>query len=607
MSTSRRQQLHARISDSSKTEVILEEMVRHGFWQRNDELPSLPEELLKQREELSRELVTLAADAHAYKNRETALKLLQKERMKAARERRQETKLRNAQARYDRALAWHQRQSSDITHLGDRVSAALHGVEARPERLAESGLPPLADPEALAAAMGIALGELRFLAYNRDVSRVDHYARFVIPKKTGGLREISAPKPRLKRAQYWILNNILAKIPGDEASHGFRPGRSIITNTSPHAGKRVVINIDLKDFFPTISYARVKGLFVGLGYAEKMAALLALVCTDAERDKVEVDGRTWSVAREGRRLPQGAPTSPAIANIIASRLDKRMAGAAKKLGFIYTRYADDMTFSGNVVPGTDAVNRMIWQARQIALDEGFKFNDKKTRVMGCGTRQDVTGLVVNAEPAVPRVERRRFRAWLHTAEKAVASGGEIPGWTNGKGALSEPLGFASYLAMVDREQGAPLVARTKAVMARTKPRTERDGEASRVPGKVSRAAFREAAAQGQAPHDGWWTPAERPEPKLEPVATPKSKEPQSQSQTSVPPVSREAPPSGAATTGVEMKPARFSRSLALILGGLVTPLVLIPGLGGFIVVVAWYVIWRQYQRSRDAARAAGPR
>ena len=125
--------------------------------------------------------------------------------------------------------------------------------------------------------MGIKIGELRFLAYDRTVAKVDHYARFTIPKKSGGVREISAPMPRLKRAQYWVLVNILQPLEAHDAAHGFRAKRSILTNARPHAGRRVVINIDLKDFFPTISYRRVKGFFVRLGYPEEVAAPLALI------------------------------------------------------------------------------------------------------------------------------------------------------------------------------------------------------------------------------------------------------------------------------------------------------------------------------------------
>jgi RNA-directed DNA polymerase len=512
MSDDKRATIRAQVQATSKDEVVLDEMIRRGFWQENTGAPSLPAELIRRQTEIRKELESLAKDAHAYRDPEQALKQIQNERMKAARERRVETKLRLAKLRHDRATAWHQRQGKEITHLGEGVSAALHGVAGIPERLAKLKLPPLADAGAMATAMGIKLGELRFLACDRKVAKVDHYVRFAIPKKTGGMREISAPMPRLKRAQYWIMANILLPLEAHDAAHGFRAKRSILTNARPHVGRRTVINIDLKDFFPTIGYGRVKGFFVNLGYPEKVAAPMALICTDAERDMVEIDGRVWNVARGLRRLPQGAPTSPAIANIIANRLDRRMIGAARKHGFTYTRYADDMTFSGDAEPSSTAVSRLLWQLRKIAEAEGFTFNDKKTRVMGAGARQDVTGLVVNAKPAVAREERRRFRAWLHHAEAAMRGGAAVPEWTNGKGVPSDALGFAGYLAMVDAKHGAPMVARTKAVYA-----GRRAAANEAKPGGTTRADFRAAAAAGKTPPGKAWTHADRAPPTLEAV------------------------------------------------------------------------------------------
>jgi RNA-directed DNA polymerase len=612
MSDDKRATIRAQVQATSKDEVVLDEMIRRGFWQENTGAPSLPAELIRRQTEIRRELESLAKDAHAYRDPEQALKLVQKERMKAARERRVDTKLRRAKLRHDRATAWHQRQSKEITHLGEGVSAALSGVDGRPERLARFKLPLLADGAAMAAAMGIKIGELRFLAYDRKVAKVDHYVRFSIRKKTGGLREISAPMPRLKRAQYWIMANILNPLEAHDAAHGFRAKRSILTNARPHVGRRTVINMDLKDFFPTISYGRVKGFFVNLGYPEKVAAPMALICTDAERDKVEIDGRIWSVARGNRRLPQGAPTSPAIANIIANRLDRRMIGAARKHGFTYTRYADDMTFSGDAEPSSTAVSRLMWQLGKIAEAEGFTFNAKKTRVMGAGARQDVTGLVVNAKPAVAREERRRFRAWLHHAEAAVRDGTAVPEWTNGKGISSDALGFAGYLAMVDAKHGAPMVARTKAVYA-----SSRAAAKGAKPGATSRADFRAASAAGKTPPGKAWIPADRAPPKLEPV--PGVKPPAATlaattsasagAATSVPRfaarptapnpwgVARPTPPVGSAGPPA---PASFWTSLtgSILKSILLLVLFGLPVVGPVLGLVGLYYTWKAYAAAR---------
>ncbi len=188
-----------------------------------------------------------------------------------------------------------------MLYLGEGVSGGLYkGAEAR---ALAAGLPALANAKAIADAMGLALAELRFLAFDRPLSRVCHYQRFRIPKKTGGERLISAPMPRLKRVQYWILDNILAHVPVHQAAHGFAPGRSILTNAAPHVGRDVVVNLDMKDFFPTLTWKRVKGKFRGLGYSEAVATVLALVCTEPDVDEIDLDGQ--------RLYAQARPAPPA--------------------------------------------------------------------------------------------------------------------------------------------------------------------------------------------------------------------------------------------------------------------------------------------------------
>src|SRR5690606_34838987 len=137
------------------------------------------------------------------------------------------------------------------------------------------------DPVALAEAMKLPLGALRFLAFARPVARVSHYKTFALPKRTGGLRRICAPMPRLKAAQTWVLRHLLAKVPLHDAAHGFRPGRSIVTNAAPDVGEAVVVGVGLADFFGSVPYPRVKAMFRWLGYSEAVATVLALLCTHA--------------------------------------------------------------------------------------------------------------------------------------------------------------------------------------------------------------------------------------------------------------------------------------------------------------------------------------
>ena len=500
-----RQQLYDRIRESSKDEVILEEMIRLGFWKAGDGKPNLPADLIKRRGDISREIVELHKQQALWRDPETALKEMHKRRKKEALARRKETKLRNAKSRHERALAWHERRKSEILYLGEGVSAGL-----RPDAAAKplkSGLPEIASPKALADLIGIPLAELRFLAYDGALSRTSHYQRFTIPKKTGGERLISAPMPRLKRAQYWVLDNLVGKVPVHEAAHGFVPGRSIVTNAERHVGREVVVNLDLKDFFPTLTFRRVKGKFRGLGYPEAVATVLALVCTEPDTDEIELDGERLFVSRGPRRLPQGAPTSPMLTNLVCTRLDTRLSVLAASLGFTYTRYADDMTFSASG-EGAGKVAILLKVIREIVTNEGFTVHPDKTRVMRRGRRQEVTGLTVNERVAVPRDTLRRFRALLHGIAK---DGPEGKRWGTARDVFDGAIGFAYFVRMVTPALGEPLVAETRTLAAR---------HGAKPPAPASRApAFRARSAHPEQglPLERWWVPAERPEPAPEPI------------------------------------------------------------------------------------------
>lgn len=500
-----RQQLYDRIRESSKDEVVLEEMIRLGYWPDGTDQPNLSDDLIRRRGEITRALGDLHRREALWRDPDAALKEMHHRRKKAALERRRETKLRNARSRHERALAWHARRDEELLHLGEDVSAGLSAPAEGRNPL--PGLPILANPKALAQAMGISMAELRFLAYDRALATVSHYRRFTIPKKAGGLRTISAPMPRLKRAQYWVLDAVLAQAPIHEAAHGFVPGRSIVTNAGAHVGRDVVVNLDLKDFFPSLDYRRIKGKFRGLGYAEPVATVLALICTEPDVDAVELDGQSLYAARGPRRLPQGAPSSPALTNVICTRLDARLSGLARSLGFTYTRYADDLTFSASGAAAAK-VGALLAHVHEIVAAEGFTVHPDKTRVMRRGRHQEVTGLTVNERIGVPRETLRRFRALLHGLERHGPAG-RAWGRSGEAGVLRAALGFARFVQMVTPEVGAPLVARAKAL-------AERDGvPATAVRPRVS--PFRERAARGVAPLPNWWAPAARPAPEPDPI------------------------------------------------------------------------------------------
>ena len=344
------------------------------------------------------------------------------------------------------------RRATDIIFLGRGVSKGLADRRSHVEQLQKRGLPVLGAPSEVAAALGLTVSKLRWLAFHNDAATRVHYVRFTVPKKSGGIRELSAPHRTLAAAQRWIYDHILAKIPVHDAAHGFAPGRSTVTNALPHVGRRAVVNADLKDFFPTITFARVKGIFQSFGYSPAAATIFALLCTEAPRKRITYAGKTYEAATGPRVLPQGACTSPALSNLAARRLDARLHGIAAKLGWTYTRYADDLTFSADG-EAADKVGYVLARIRHIAEDEGFSVNEKKTRVQRTNTAQCVTGLVVNRRVGVPRDVVRRLRAILHRAQTqglAAQNRDKHPHFE------SWLRGMIAYVNMANPEQGRKL-------------------------------------------------------------------------------------------------------------------------------------------------------
>jgi retron-type reverse transcriptase len=360
-----------------------------------------------------------------------------------------------------RAEAVAERRKSDIIFLGRGVSAGLADRRANLERLAAQGLPVLVTPADVAAALGIPVPRLRWLCHHNEAATRIHYVYFEVPKRSGGTRLLSAPHQQLGAAQQWIFEHVLSKLPTEAPAHGFVRGRSTVSNATPHLGQDVVVNLDLRDFFPSISWRRVRGLFAHLGYSPAAATVLALLCTEAPRRAVELDGRRFWVAVGERALPQGACTSPALSNQIARALDKRLDGMARKDGWRYTRYADDLTFSA---PDAGQVNvgLLLARVRHIAEDEGFAVNEAKGRVQRASSRQTVTGVVVNDKPGLPRQEVRRLRAILHGARKHGLASQNRDGhphfesWLRGK---------LAYLQMIDRARGSAMLAELDRIVA----------------------------------------------------------------------------------------------------------------------------------------------
>ena len=240
------------------------------------------------------------------------------------------------------------------------------------------------------------------------------YRQFKIKKKTGGFRQITAPRKRSFMLILTYVNEILKSIytPSDYAM-GFTEGRSVVTNAEIHKGQLYVFNTDLKDFFPSIAQARVwKRLQIEpFNFPQPVANVLAGLCSMKETRKLE-DG----TMKDFYILPQGAPTSPIITNMICDKLDRRLAGLARRFGLHFTRYADDITFSSmhNVYKENSDFRKEL---NRIICEQGFTLNEKKTRLQKLGGRQEVTGIIVSNKLNVSQKYVRDIRNILYIWDK----------------------------------------------------------------------------------------------------------------------------------------------------------------------------------------------
>jgi RNA-directed DNA polymerase len=288
-------------------------------------------------------------------------------------------------------------------------------------------VPAWPTPTALADWLGIRPAELEWFAdchgheANVGAGPLRHYLYRWIAKRSGMRRLLETPKPRLKKIQRRLLRELLDRIPPHEAVHGYCRGRSISTFAAPHCGRRIVLRFDLRHFFPAVADSRIHALFATAGYPREVARILTGLCTNVVPDDVwkaaeseEGSPYSWHDRRRFRypHLPQGAPTSPALANLCAYRLDCRLHGLALTVGGQYTRYADDLAFSGDAELERSA-RRFQVAVCTVALEEGFEVHTRKSRFMRQGVRQQLVGVVVNAHVNVCRAKYDRLKAILH--------------------------------------------------------------------------------------------------------------------------------------------------------------------------------------------------
>lgn len=445
------EKLQLRVLEIGKPAAILEEMVRLGFITQSDLAPTKisSKEITQLLEELgptNLELREVEQQLRTLGNLDELLAEIRNERIALVKAKREQRKVEKAIARQERHDAWEQRKRKEGLFLGVGVSSRLTFEGGEPEKLSKAGLPVAHSLEELATLMNLTTEDLVWLSYERGATETDHYSRFEIPKRSGGTRLISSPKPKMRKAQSWINDQVLSQLTPSTYCYAFRPELSIVDNATKHLNKKLIVKCDVKDFFPSITFPRVRGYFEYLGYNPGIATVLALLCTDAPRARVTIKGNSMIVALGKRGLPQGACTSPALANLIASRLDSRLAGLARvfKGDWTYTRYADDLTFSTD---DTDAeLGKFLAAVTRITADEKFVIKAQKTRIMRAPMRQTVTGLVVGDTVRIPKATIKQVRALFHSIDKL---GEEAVSAKLGSNSLNVAHGYWSYFHMVD--------------------------------------------------------------------------------------------------------------------------------------------------------------
>lgn len=349
--------------------------------------------------------------------------------------------------------AWEHRRPPHIVALAPQPTRIVH----RRWPVAE-----LDDHAALAALLDLDQGELAWFADVRLLGRrgaepLQHYRWTALPRPHAGVRLVAAPKPRLKEIQRRLLRHVLQPIALHDAAHGGVAGRSVRTTLAPHAGSDVVIRADIESFFASIPAGRIWSLLRTAGLPEGVAHTVTGLTTTVAPNSVLSAHRAAldATARAGLRVPHlpiGAPTSPALANLLCYSLDRRLTGLAERFGARYTRYVDDLAFSGGRYLRSRR-SRFVELVDDIVRAEGFALNDYKTVVLGDAGRQALLGAVVNERPTLARPARDELRAILHNCA--------VHGWrsqTRGRDDFPEHLrGRIAWAAGLDPVLGAKLL------------------------------------------------------------------------------------------------------------------------------------------------------
>jgi len=264
----------------------------------------------------------------------------------------------------------------------------------------------------------------KYTIYQLSFNAAKYYKTYNVKKKSGKQRTISQPSRKLKGLQSWILVHILNKVKVSGSCKGFEKNSSTLDNALPHKGTTTILSLDLKDFFPSITRKQIYNIFKTLGYNSNISTLLTNICTFVNA------------------LPQGSPCSPKLANLVTWRLDLRIQGYVGKRGINYTRYADDLTFSG-LRPAK--VVKILPMVKSIIKNENFEINNAKTRIAGPSRAKTVTGLVISGDQiGIGKKKYKKLRSKIHHLTLANEQ--------ENKKLLYEVCGWISYLNSVDQKR-----------------------------------------------------------------------------------------------------------------------------------------------------------
>lgn len=326
-----------------------------------------------------------------------------------------------------------------------------------------AGMPPTRPPVIdtvgdLADWMSLSLPELDWFANFRRIDpatpeHLKHYQYQLLNKRDGGKRLIEKPKSHLKELQRKIYQEILTTVNIHSAAHGFCPGKSCQSHAANHTSKRYVMSYDIAQCFQSIGWLQVKTVFLRIGYPERVSTYLTALCTHSaqlKRSQLSLFEATQRMQLKQRHLPQGAPSSPALTNIILYRLDHRLTGLANKLGLNYSRYADDIALSGNAHRDYRFLEPLIGG---ICMDEGFTLNYRKTRITRSHQKQRLTGIVVNNKP---NIDRKQFDALKAILTNCSRHGLQSQNRNNHPYFAAHLLGKIQYVKSLNKERGLKL-------------------------------------------------------------------------------------------------------------------------------------------------------